>query len=339
MRVMLFFKLYLGQGWKSKLKHSFIFKIRALILGFWPDSLMIYNLKGWKHKKLLNDYARCTRTSLINYPDTLIIDDKLIFERYFSDSLTSIAHIYNNRIIATNNSNLSERLELTQLLENRAKLILKPRKGGGGQGIKILVKENDVYRIGNNIYSTDDFFNQILYFHDYLIYSFFEQTGFSNEIYSPTLNTIRILTIIDKSSGEPVMIRALHRFGTSKSFPVDNWSAGGLCCDIDPCSGMLSTGHTFPFEKKIISHSSHPDSGKKIEGLTVPGWQDIVSHVINLHRKVPFIRYIGWDVALSDGRVHLVEANSNSDVNLFQVHSPLLQEARIRSIFKDYNII
>lgn len=339
-RLRLLFVAYLLRGWKSKINHHVLFKISALLMGYWPDSLLIYRLRAWDRRLLVSDYIRCVRASLLNYPNAFLIDDKLVSEKFFPSAVTSIALIYNRRFIPTSEGGPVSEDELTQAIGQYQRFILKPRTGGGGQGIYILAREEEgAYQIGRERYDASGFLEKILSFHNCLIYPWFDQSGFSSDIYPSTLNTVRMLTIIDKGTGEPILIRALHRFGTERSFPVDNWSAGGICSEIDTSTGALGPAYAFPYDRQMIPLPVHPDSGKQIEGTVIPHWNGIRSQVLRLHRTIQFLPYIGWDMILSEDRIHILEANSNSDVNLFQVHQPLLTDKKVRSVFHDYGII
>jgi len=300
---------------------------------------MIYRLKDWDKKLIISDFTRTVRLALINYPDHVLIDDKLVFEKLIPGAITSRAFIYNRRIIPTSPDGIKSVEELEGHLGQSGRFILKPRTGGGGQGIRVVMKKDGEYMIGKEACDPRVFPGRLLDFHNYLVYNLFDQSGFSNEIFPSTLNTIRLLTLIEKKSGKPILIGALHRFGTIKSVPVDNWSSGGICASVDLASGRLGPAIAFPYDRQLQEYSLHPDSGKQIEGSEVPHWTDIKDRVLDLHSTIPYIPYIGWDVVLSGNKVYILEANSNSDVNLFQVHEPLLKNEKARSVFKSYGAI
>ena len=134
------------------------------------------------------------------------------------------------------------------------------------------------------------------------------------------------------------MLKALHRFGTEGSVPVDNWSSGGLCSNVNIETGELSAGVVFPYNGELIWHKHHPDTGNKIEGVCIPDWDKIIDETLQLHNRTIFLPYIGWDIILSGGKLYVLEANTNSDVNLFQVHEPMFNNPKTREIFKFYGL-
>ncbi|WP_116135502.1 sugar-transfer associated ATP-grasp domain-containing protein [Trinickia diaoshuihuensis] len=55
----------------------------------------------------------------------------------------------------------------------------------------------------------------------------------------------------------------------------------------------------------------HPDSKIRFAGVKVPAFQDCLATVLDHHRKVPYARCVGWDVAVDeDERVKLMEWNA-----------------------------
>jgi len=71
----------------------------------------------------------------------------------------------------------------------------------------------------------------------------------------------------------------------------------------------------------------------------MPNWDLIKNEILNAASKIPFIHYIGWDVVITDDGYKVIEANNYSDVNLLQVHQPLLRDDRVLEFFKYHGII
>jgi len=64
--------------------------------------------------------------------------------------------------------------------------------------------------------------------------------------------------------------------------------------------------------------SAHPTSGEKFSGNAVPAFEQCLSTVISHHRQIPFVRCVGWDVAVDrDEQVHVLEWNGfHNAINL-----------------------
>ncbi|AMM16286.1 hypothetical protein AX768_19105 [Burkholderia sp. PAMC 28687] len=55
----------------------------------------------------------------------------------------------------------------------------------------------------------------------------------------------------------------------------------------------------------------HPDSRIKFDGLSVPAFSKCVSTVLELHKKIPFARCVGWDLTVDmNGNVQVMEWNA-----------------------------
>ncbi len=65
-------------------------------------------------------------------------------------------------------------------------------------------------------------------------------------------------------------------------------------------------------------YESHPYTGFKFEGFTVPFWQDIVSFIQIIAFKFNEIKYIGWDVAYTMNGPVIIEANNGPDISILQ---------------------
>jgi len=95
----------------------------------------------------------------------------------------------------------------------------------------------------------------------------------------------------------------------------------------------------YPRKGALQWHSAHPDTNVPIEGVVVPNWENVKNEVLRLAKNISMIHYIGWDVVLSNNDIFILEANTNSDVNLLQVHKPLLTIPGVLEFFKSKRIL
>ncbi len=129
-----------------------------------------------------------------------------------------------------------------------------------------------------------------------------------------SLNTVRFPTI-RQDDGVKLWYPFL-RMGKGESF-VDNISSGGVAALIDPETGVLgkAASHYAPDIKE------HPDTHIPIRGYQLPLWDEAVAMVKELAQVVPEMRYVGWDLALSDKGWVLVEGNAAAQMSTQQVLS------------------
>lgn len=144
--------------------------------------------------------------------------------------------------------------------------------------------------------------------------------------------------MIDPDNGEPFIAAATHRFGSEKSFPVDNLSQGGYTAYVDVKTGILGTlvGSANP-EKTRMTH--HPDTNAPVDGVPIPRWNEVCERLLELSEKVRFLKYVGWDVAITEDGFSIVEGNNYTDLAIFQDHKPLLTNQRIKNFFIKHKII
>ena len=150
----------------------------------------------------------------------------------------------------------------------------------------------------------------------YLIQTCVVQHPVMDRIYDKSVNTLRILTILDKETGKAVSVAGEVRFGANGSV-VDNLAAGGVAVGIDLKTGQLSE---FGICKKggAKRTPSHPDSQIRFANVRIPFVREVVDLAEKLHEKLSSIRVIGWDIAItSDGPV-FIEGNDNAEISGLQ---------------------
>lgn len=135
------------------------------------------------------------------------------------------------------------------------------------------------------------------------------------EFNKDTLNTIRVLTLVD-IHGEVHVMSAAGRFGRAGCC-VDNFHGGGIVVEVEPQTGMIvSKG----IDRQHNRYEVHPDSGKTFRGFVYPEWDKVLDTVTKAARKLPNLRHIGWDVAVTEqGEAILIEGNGRPDMNMIQM--------------------
>ena len=137
-----------------------------------------------------------------------------------------------------------------------------------------------------------------------------------------SLNTCRVYTYRPVSGGGVVLLGAGVRFGENGDFR-DNASAGGGFCKIMP-NGVV--------EDKIyrfcnINHMSL-EIAKGLIHFRIPNYDMVVGVCVDLHKKIPYLDLIGWDIAIGvGGEPVLVELNQYADAEFLQVlNGPMFGE-------------
>ena len=129
-----------------------------------------------------------------------------------------------------------------------------------------------------------------------------------------SLNTLRIATLRDKQ-GVVHVIGASLRAGGEGSV-VDNLHAGGVQYPVDVQTGLIIRGGmTHDGKKEILFH---PSTHTKMIGFRIPNWEQVIASVKEAAAIPPHLRYIGWDVAVTEDGCEFIEANIGQGANGMQ---------------------
>ena len=96
----------------------------------------------------------------------------------------------------------------------------------------------------------------------------------------------------------------------------------GKVLNVNLSTGELSrTGYTPDW----LGIEEHPDTKIKFCGMRIPMFSECLSTVLDLHRKIPFARCVGWDLTIdNEDRVRLMEWNGeHNDIKFSEAtHGP-----------------
>lgn len=130
-----------------------------------------------------------------------------------------------------------------------------------------------------------------------------------------SVNTIRVYTVLD-AKGEPHIIKALLRAGCGESIVDNVHASGGRLYPVDDNTGVI-TGGGFD-----VNYSDevyfHPGTDMVMIGRRIPNWNKVIELAKQSAKKLPQVRFIGWDIAVLKNDVELVEGNHNPDLELLE---------------------
>lgn len=131
------------------------------------------------------------------------------------------------------------------------------------------------------------------------------------------LATLRIMTILDES-GRPEVHFAVLRMPSRPGAVVDNFRAGGIAAAVDLATGMVGEATDIGLARRTGWHRIHPSSGAQIAGIVVPSFPEVIALAIRAHQVFATTPVAGWDIAVCDEGVVIVEANGYPDLDLIQ---------------------
>lgn len=318
--------------------------IKTVSKGFYSISGVLYNFEENDYKDYISDWKRIRQVSKINGDKRLVLDDMLLYHLFNKDNpkVPKLIAITNEgKLFEISDSDSTKEISIEKFLD-KAKLfphgvIVKSQRGGGGANItKVQFKDNE-FIFSGTCKSYDAFEKAINSSINFIVTEIINQTGFANEVYPKSLNTIRVLTMIDPETMKPFIAKAVQRFGTVDSEVVDNWTAGGISVDINIEKGVYGLGASYPKNKKVDWLKEHPNTKVKFFEESVPNWNLIKESVLKMSSEYFFLSYIGWDIVPMEDGFLVLEGNTNSDVNLLQIHGGLLKNKRVREFYKYHN--
>lgn len=187
--------------------------------------------------------------------------------------------------------------------------VVKPSRGSGGNGIIVISgrKGNHFVGIGGKVYDTLSFRKHLsdiifgVFCHDLHDIAIIEE----RLIQHPDIIQLSPLGLADVRvilfQNRPAL--AMIRIATRKSDGKANLHQGGIGIGID-----LDTGRTTHAILEGEQITSHPDSGIRLPGLTIPRWEEVL-HVGRLAAEAVPLKYLGVDIAITEKGPVLLEIN------------------------------
>ena len=231
---------------------------------------------------------------------------------------------------------------LDDLLDTVGTAVLKPVFGSGGRGVCIVSRgERAPFEVNGEPYSRRQFAELVSDLDQSLVTEYIEQSAFMDELYPRSTNSVRILTMWDYEANEPFVALAFARVGSEASAPLDNLHQGGLLVGVDHETGeLVGASAISDMNAPSVEHiETHPTTGARLVGRSIPGWESIADEVVRMASGVPQLRYIGWDVLPTDDGFRVLEVNSAPDVLSPQIHYRFLRDPRVRRFYEHHGVL
>lgn len=200
--------------------------------------------------------------------------------------------------------------EIAAICDGQTQLIGKPLEGSSGQGI---LKYTDAdWQNGPATFLAQLKQDGIGILEEMVI-----QHPVMAAMCPTSVNTCRIATLLgDKQQG---IVYAFLRIGNGKV--MDNVDCGGMAARIDLESGELKTVGA---DKAGNTYEKHPITGTPIIGFRIPYWEEAKAMCLEAAKKVPQMRFVAWDVAITENGPTFIEGNSfpSHAVPQFAAHYP-----------------
>lgn len=191
---------------------------------------------------------------------------------------------------------------------NKSPVFIAKLVGGmGGEGMEkhsiSKASEEDLKTLYNHFVSEDMLLEECLKAHD--------------DIYLGTtaLSTFRVYTMIDQK-GVVHILKAKYRVGTGDA--ITDTADGCIAYPISIKYGVIEG----PGINEVLNSNLyfyHPGCEKLVVGMKIPMWEHVLEVVTKAAKMIPQVRYIGWDIAITNNSVEIIEGNHRPYHGTFEI--------------------
>ena len=194
-------------------------------------------------------------------------------------------------------------VSFNQFLDQHETFIVKPMNGVEGGGIKKMDSPEckDRRSVYKQMQAENVLIEECIVQHPRMVFG------------NTSVNTIRTMTLLDRN-GKGHVVKAILRAGVGDTV-VDNYAQGGSIYEIDVNSGIVNS---YGKSKAGNLHLFHPGTNIIMLGYQIPNWEQVVEISEKAAEHLPQIRIIGWDVAITQDGVQMIEGNHNPDYELYE---------------------
>jgi hypothetical protein len=317
-------------------------KLWAQKRGFLSDKINFYGLTEENFTDYLPDFDYY-RLHPINGYFSKWIDDKLTlkyilspFSKYIPDYYYLINKNGITKLMDCPKELGTDKDDIINLLKTKKYLAAKLVSGSFAEGFYKLSYE-DIFYINNkpvDAIAIKDLFSkwENIVAGGYIITEYLHTNSELGKIWNNTPNTLRIMTIRINNK-ESRIVSAFMRFGTKKTGVVDNASVGGVACRVDIETGRFFDGRVIDNDR-LIECKYHPDTKALMEGI-LPYWNLIKKTISDIGDYIPQLKYMGYDVIITDEGFKIIEINSHQGIKFHQYYCPFFKNQLSSNFFQE----
>jgi hypothetical protein len=223
-------------------------------------------------------------------PHRMVLEDKVAFLRHFkrfvNRSFFTISELKANKAYAN-----------TLLTNFSRKTVLKGSHGQIGAEVEVIQCSD---------FTPDSLIEYMTLHHYDLAEEYVVQHPALMALSPSGLNTVRVFTQLSNGKADILGIR----LRVSVNSPVDNMAAGNLAAPVDEETGEVNGPAVYSDITKD-ERTDHPVTGISIVGFVIPHWNKVIDLARQAALFFPENKSIGWDIAITEIGVELIEGNHN----------------------------
>lgn len=286
-------------GWTKGKTELEILKSSAICGASYEDycSFRLYEIPLKKHSEYitLDMFDKMRLKYNEHFTAKEFFDDKAKFNETFSDLINRSWFV---------NKNLSYE-EFEKNISSLKDILVKPLSSTKGMGIK-------KYKCGKSKKARKELYEELINLPESIIEEYIVQHKDVMKFCPTSVNTVRITTIYHNNKCK--FLYAVFRMGQGDV--VDNFHAGGIAATIDVKTGIV-VSNASDLNGNVFS--KNPYSKLKIKGFKIPHWDKIISTCKKASNRVDGVSLIGWDFAITENGVELIEGNPGVSYVLAQI--------------------
>ena len=222
---------------------------------------------------------------LVNMNLSMAYVDKNMYFRHFPDvrQPKTIFHNMSGRFYTAEIQEVTFD-EAVDTLSRTERFIVKPAiESGRGRDVKMVM--GGKIQIASIL---DD------YESNYIIQEVVKQHPEMSKLNPTSLNTCRLYTYRKVGTSEYMLLGAAVRFGGKGAYR-DNACTGGGFCKINDDGSVEDAIHNY---RRFGWGSLKVEKG--LEGLCIPNYDKVLETALRLHKTIPYMDLIGWDIAVDE---------------------------------------
>lgn len=202
-----------------------------------------------------------------------------------------------------------------------ADLFVKPRSGSGGHRMERwdFIGEGRYRNAHGEVLTRGELMEKLSrqsLKDDFLVQPRLANHPALDDISNGALATVRLLTCRNEN-GRPEATNAAFRMAIGNAV-VDNFHQGGLATAVDLQTGEIGIASDIGIRPDVGWRDTHPVSGARFAGRTLPHWKDVVALAVKAHEAFPDRVIVGWDVAMLQDGACIIEGNGKPDLDIHQ---------------------
>ena len=190
-------------------------------------------------------------------------------------------------------------------LDKYTSIIIKPLNDKQGNGIRKFTysgqDEAELHQLFDELSAQDALIEECLSQHPDMVFG------------NTCLNTIRAMSLCGPD-GKGHVMKAILRAGVGDTV-VDNYARGGSIYEVDLKTGVVTS---YGKSKAGDVHLVHPKTDIVMLGYKIPMWNQVIEICERASEKLPQVAFVGWDVAITQDSVQLIEGNCSADYELYE---------------------